>query len=376
MYLPGLPHCQKAYKVYDLKSYHTFGSCDVKFHEYVFPSAHVTPTHAHCALSKIPLIANAVDPIPPTNLSPPKPSLLPSSHSDSTTVPYTQPRRPQRDHQQLSLLYDFEPWTYKQASISIPWVNAMNQMLIAFENNDMDVGPLPKGKKMIGCHVCRLKRYNRLVYLVFILLPTTIVFSSNVSTDDCIDLSVYVDDFLVMVPTEELISQALSVATPLLQGMKLNSHTDAYFNGPKPYPRLVRLLLYFSFTCPDISHGIQQLNQFLQNSYEAHWNLVLHVVCYFKGSPTKDLLFPSYLVTYCVADWHSSVDSHRSLTRFCIFLHDTLVSWKTKKQCTVSRSSAEPEYHSMGLLFANLSGSLMSFVILGLFSYAHSFALR
>ncbi|KAL2226554.1 UNVERIFIED_CONTAM: hypothetical protein Sindi_2014100, partial [Sesamum indicum] len=91
----------KAYKVYDLESYHTFVPCDVKFHEYVFPSAHVIPTYAHCALSKIPLTANAVDPIPPTNLSPPKPSLLPSSHSDSTTVPYTQPRRPQRGHQQL-----------------------------------------------------------------------------------------------------------------------------------------------------------------------------------------------------------------------------------------------------------------------------------
>ena len=107
MYLPWWYPCQKAYKVYDLESYHTFVSRDVKFHEYVFPFAHVNPTPAHCPLSKIPLAANAVDPIPPTNLSPPKPSLLPSSHSDSTTVPYTQPRRSQRDHQQLSSLNDF-----------------------------------------------------------------------------------------------------------------------------------------------------------------------------------------------------------------------------------------------------------------------------
>ncbi|KAL2243494.1 UNVERIFIED_CONTAM: hypothetical protein Sindi_0467400, partial [Sesamum indicum] len=150
MYLPRLPPCQKAYKVYNLEPYHTFVSRDVKFHEYLFLFAHVNPTLAYYPLSKIPLAANAVDPIPPTNLSPPKPSLLPSSHSHSTTVPYTQPRRSQRDHQQLSLLYDFEPWTYKQASISTPWVNAMNQKLLAFENNDMDVGPLPKGKKTIG----------------------------------------------------------------------------------------------------------------------------------------------------------------------------------------------------------------------------------
>ena len=72
------------------------------------------------------------------------------------------------------------------------------------------------------------------------------------------------------------------------------------------------------------------------------------MVCYLKGSPTKDLLFPSYLVTYCVADWRSCVDLHRSMIRFCIFLGDALVSWKMKKQCTVSRSSAVAEYHSMG----------------------------
>ena len=48
---------------------------------------------------------------------------------------------------------------------------------------------------------------NQLLCLVFILLPTTIVFSSNVSTDDCISLLVYVNGCLVMVPTEELISQ-------------------------------------------------------------------------------------------------------------------------------------------------------------------------
>ncbi|KAL2243493.1 UNVERIFIED_CONTAM: hypothetical protein Sindi_0467300, partial [Sesamum indicum] len=162
------------------------------------------------------------------------------------------------------------------------------------------------------------------------------------------DTSITLAKYILDIITDCGLQQALSAATPLTQGMKLHSHTDAYLNGPKPYPRSVRRLLYFSFTRPDISECIQQPSQFLQNSYEAHWHAVLHVVCYFKGSPTKDFLFPSYLVTYCVADWRSCVGSHHFLSRFCIFFGDALVSWKMKKQCTVSRSSAEAEYHSMG----------------------------
>ncbi|KAL0328274.1 UNVERIFIED_CONTAM: Retrovirus-related Pol polyprotein from transposon RE2 [Sesamum calycinum] len=53
--------------------------------------------------------------------------------------------------------------------------------------------------------------------------------------------------------------QAKFVATPLPQGLKLHSTIDAHLDDPEPYP----CLLYLSFTRPDISHGVQQLSQFL-----------------------------------------------------------------------------------------------------------------
>ncbi|KAL0401601.1 UNVERIFIED_CONTAM: Retrovirus-related Pol polyprotein from transposon RE1 [Sesamum latifolium] len=39
---------------------------------------------------------------------------------------------------------------------------------------------------------------------------------------------------------------------------------------------------------------------------------------------------------------------------FCVFLGPTLISWNTKKQATISRSSAEAEFHSMGAVVFEL----------------------
>ncbi|KAL0331785.1 UNVERIFIED_CONTAM: Retrovirus-related Pol polyprotein from transposon TNT 1-94 [Sesamum angustifolium] len=53
------------------------------------------------------------------------------------------------------------------------------------------------------------------------------------------------------------------------------------------------------------------------------------------------------LTVYSNAAWASCPDSRRSITGFYVFLGGSLISWKTKKQATVSHSSAKVEYRSM-----------------------------
>ncbi|KAL2228852.1 UNVERIFIED_CONTAM: Retrovirus-related Pol polyprotein from transposon RE2, partial [Sesamum indicum] len=144
--------------------------------------------------------------------------------------------------------------------------------------------------------------------------------------------------------------QSRPAATPFPQGLRLQSTSDDPLPKPDSYHRLVGRLLYLGFTRPDISHSVQQLSQFLTHPCESHWQAALHVVRYLKSCPSKGLFFPSQssltLTAYCDTDWATCPDSRRSLTGFCIFLGPALISWKTKKQCTVSRSTAEAEYRS------------------------------
>jgi hypothetical protein len=53
------------------------------------------------------------------------------------------------------------------------------------------------------------------------------------------------------------------------------------------------------------------------------------------------------LLAYSDADHGSDPTDRKSVTGFCIFLSDSLIFWKSKKQSIVSQSSTEAEYRAM-----------------------------
>ncbi|KAL2232741.1 UNVERIFIED_CONTAM: Retrovirus-related Pol polyprotein from transposon RE1, partial [Sesamum indicum] len=185
-----------------------------------------------------------------------------------------------------------------------------------------------------------------LVYIDDILL-------TGPSLDDIMQVKAYLHRLFTIkdIGDDTRMLQAKTASSPFPPGLKLTAAADAPLSRPDSYRRLVGRLLYLGFTRPDISDSMQQLSQFLNQPCDSHWKAVLHVLRYLKGCPSKRLYFPAQnsfvLRVFCDVDRVSCLDSRRSLTGYCIFLGNALLSWKTKKQCTVSRSTAESKYRSL-----------------------------
>lgn len=146
------------------------------------------------------------------------------------------------------------------------------------------------------------------------------------------------------------------VATPVDTQAKLSASSGPPVSDPTLYRSLAGALQYLTFTRPDIAYAVQQVCLFMHDPRESHYHALKRILRYIRGTIDHGLhLYPSpttQLTAYTDADWAGCPDTRRSTSGYCCFLGDNLISWSSKRQPTISRSSAEAEYRGVANVVA------------------------
>ncbi|KAG7537225.1 Leucine-rich repeat [Arabidopsis suecica] len=138
---------------------------------------------------------------------------------------------------------------------------------------------------------------------------------------------------------------------PMDPSVKFSKETGGDFVDAKAYRRLIGRLMYLQITRPDIAFAVNKLSQFSEAPRQAHQRAVMKILHYIKGTIGLGLFYSSkaelQLQVFADADFQSCKDTRRSTNGYCMFLGSSLISWKSKKQQVVSKSSAEAEYRAL-----------------------------
>jgi hypothetical protein len=80
-------------------------------------------------------------------------------------------------------------------------------------------------------------------------------------------------------------------------------------------------------------------------------DVVNGILCYLKSCPWKGIIFSAHghlgIEGYTDADWAGCLDDRQSTSGHCVFDGGNLISWRSKKQNVVARSTTEVEFRSM-----------------------------
>nr|GEX41152.1 ribonuclease H-like domain-containing protein [Tanacetum cinerariifolium] len=127
-------------------------------------------------------------------------------------------------------------------------------------------------------------------------------------------------------------------------------------SDPTLYRSLAGALQYLTFTRPIISYDVQQIYLYMHDPCDPHFFALKHIWHYVRRTINHGLQLhvssTSQLTAYTDADWDGCPVTRRSISGYCVFLGDNLLSWSAKRQVTLCRSSAEAEYQGVANVVA------------------------
>ncbi|KAM3001281.1 hypothetical protein FF2_037593 [Malus domestica] len=130
-------------------------------------------------------------------------------------------------------------------------------------------------------------------------------------------------------------------------------------SDPSSYRSIIGSLQYLTFTRPDIAFAVNTVCQHMHSPTEVHFGSVKRILRYLHGTMQHGIVYSSqsqiHLTAFSDSDWAADLNTRRSVTGYIVFLGDNPISWQSKKQTSVSRSSTEAEYKALAHTAADLA---------------------
>ena len=140
--------------------------------------------------------------------------------------------------------------------------------------------------------------------------------------------------------------------TPIGTHTRLTKDENGVSVDQSLYRSMIGSLLYLTASRPDLCYSVGVCARFQANPKESHLAAVKRIIKYVSGTIDFGIWYsfdtnPS-LVGFCDADWAGNAEDRKSTSGGCFFLGNNLVSWFSKKQNSISLSTAEAEYIAAG----------------------------
>uniref|UniRef100_A0A2N9ICW1 Integrase catalytic domain-containing protein n=1 Tax=Fagus sylvatica TaxID=28930 RepID=A0A2N9ICW1_FAGSY len=164
-------------------------------------------------------------------------------------------------------------------------------------------------------------------------------------------LLLYVDDMIItgddLSGIQELKAFLTKYNSDLLSQAGLTDHKIV----DTPIELNARLTPSSGELLPDPTLYRQLVSQFMSAPRSTHYAAILRILRYLKGTLFHGLHFSAQssltLRAYSNVDWAGDPTDRRSTTGYCFLLGSSLISWRSKKQSVVARSSTEVEYRAL-----------------------------